>query len=54
MVRDQMEGKMEGGSDMAVNFGKSDAAGKDILKRLARSDPYYVSPNPELSKASAA
>lgn len=38
-----MEGKMEGSSQMAVNFGKTDAAGKEILKRLARSDPYYVS-----------
>lgn len=42
----QMEGQMEGSSHMAVNFGKTDAAGKEILKRLARSDPYYVSLEP--------
>ena len=32
----------------AVNFGKSDPAGKELLKKLARNDPYYNRNRPHL------
>lgn len=32
----------------AINFGKADSAGKDLLKRLARNDPGYKRNRPHL------
>lgn len=44
-----MEGKLEDGSASgAISFGKADAAGKELLKRLARSDPGYKRNRPHL------
>ena len=44
-----VEGKLEDGSASgAISFGKADAAGKELLKRLARSDPGYKRNRPHL------
>ncbi|KAI5478979.1 pre-mRNA-splicing factor RBM22/SLT11 [Pseudohyphozyma bogoriensis] len=32
----------------AINFGKADSAGKELLKKLARNDPYYKRNRPHL------
>lgn len=38
----------EGEESSAISFGKADSAGKELLKRLARSDPYYKRNRPHL------
>lgn len=43
-----MEGKLEDGASGAISFGKADSAGKELLKRLARADPYYKRNRPHL------
>lgn len=43
-----MEGKIEEGASGAISFGKADAAGRELLKRLARSDPGYKRNRPHL------
>lgn len=43
-----IEGKLEDGASGAINFGKADSAGKELLKRLARSDPGYKRNRPHL------
>jgi len=42
-----MEGKLEGSSDM-INYDRQDAGGKEVLKRLARTDPYYKRNRPHI------
>lgn len=39
---------MEDGATGAISFGKADSAGKELLKRLARADPYYKRNRPHL------
>jgi pre-mRNA-splicing factor RBM22/SLT11 len=41
------------GASGAVNFGKADPAGKEMLKKLARADPYYNRSRPHLCAAYA-
>jgi pre-mRNA-splicing factor RBM22/SLT11 len=48
VARIAVEGKLEDGASGAINFGKADSAGKDLLKRLARSDPGYKRNRPHL------
>ncbi|KAM0748645.1 hypothetical protein T439DRAFT_327905 [Meredithblackwellia eburnea MCA 4105] len=43
-----MEGKIEEGHSGALSYGKADSAGKELLKRLARSDPYYKRNRPHI------
>lgn len=43
-----VEGKVEDGATGAISFGKADSAGKELLKRLARADPYYKRNRPHL------
>lgn len=43
-----VEGKLEDGASGAISFGKADSAGKELLKRLARADPYYKRNRPHL------
>lgn len=43
-----MEGKLEDGTSGAISFGKADSAGKELLKKLARADPYYKRNRPHL------
>jgi pre-mRNA-splicing factor RBM22/SLT11 len=42
------EEKLEEMATGGINFGKADSAGKELLKRLARSDPYYKHNRPHL------
>ncbi|KAH8928878.1 hypothetical protein BT69DRAFT_1346340 [Atractiella rhizophila] len=44
-----MDGKVEANTSQgAVSFGKADSAGKELLKKLARTDPYYKRNRPHL------
>ncbi|SCZ95837.1 BZ3500_MvSof-1268-A1-R1_Chr8-1g09830 [Microbotryum saponariae] len=44
-----LESAMEGGAaGGAINFGKADSAGKELLKRLARKDPEYKRNRPHI------
>jgi pre-mRNA-splicing factor RBM22/SLT11 len=45
-LEEAAQGEGEGSS--AISFGKADSAGKELLKRLARSDPYYKRNRPHL------
>ncbi|KAK4702135.1 pre-mRNA-splicing factor RBM22/SLT11, partial [Phenoliferia sp. Uapishka_3] len=42
------EGKLEEGPSGALTYGKADSAGKELLKRLARNDPYYKRNRPHI------
>ncbi|KAL8286152.1 hypothetical protein RQP46_004640 [Phenoliferia psychrophenolica] len=42
------ESKIDEGPTGALTYGKADAAGKELLKRLARSDPYYKRNRPHI------
>ncbi|KAK4053065.1 Pre-mRNA-splicing factor slt11 [Microbotryomycetes sp. JL201] len=43
-----VEANLEDAATGAVNFGKADSAAKDLLKRLARTDPGYKRNRPRL------
>jgi len=45
-IADGIEGGV--GASGAVNFGKADPAAKEMLKKLARNDPYYHRNKPHL------
>ncbi|EGG09982.1 uncharacterized protein MELLADRAFT_71106 [Melampsora larici-populina 98AG31] len=42
-----MENQLEGTSEM-INYDRQDAGGKDVLKKLARTDPYYKRNRPHI------
>lgn len=42
------EGKDDDGPSGALTYGKADSAGKELLKRLARNDPYYKRNRPHI------
>ncbi|KAH9813935.1 hypothetical protein DFH28DRAFT_929488 [Melampsora americana] len=42
-----MENKLEGTSEL-INYDRQDAGGKDVLKKLARTDPYYKRNRPHI------
>lgn len=42
------ESKIDEGPTGALTYGNADAAGKELLKRLARNDPYYKRNRPHI------
>ncbi|CAJ0625513.1 7464_t:CDS:2 [Entrophospora sp. SA101] len=42
-----IEGKISGPESL-INYGKADSAGKDMLKKLARTEPYYKRNRPHI------
>lgn len=43
-----IEAKMEDSPSGAISYGKADSAGRELLKRLARSDPGYKRNRPHI------
>ncbi|KAI0748354.1 hypothetical protein C8Q80DRAFT_1171432 [Daedaleopsis nitida] len=43
-----MESKMEGGAKSLLDVSRASSAGKDMLKQLARTDPYYKRNRPHI------
>ncbi|RUP48363.1 putative RNA-binding protein [Jimgerdemannia flammicorona] len=42
-----MDGKIANGESL-INYGKADSAGKDMLKKLSRNEPYYKRNRPHI------
>ena len=48
ILQNAEESKLDEGPTGALTYGKADSAGKELLKRLARNDPYYKRNRPHI------